>query len=93
MPEKKEPLVTVGEVKPVTVTKGRAWRLVIGRFVVDALETFAAMLVPVSLFMPQSAEDLQKLGILLAPPAISALISAGRRSWPAIRSFLLGESA
>lgn len=83
--------VTVGEVKPVTTTKAKAWRLVLGRFVVDFLETFAALLVGVSLFMPSNAEDVQKLGILLATPALSALVSAGRRSWPAIRAWLLGE--
>jgi hypothetical protein len=83
--------VTVGEVKPLTTTKAHAWRLVIGRFIVDFIETFAAMVVGVGLFMPSNAEDLQKLGILLATPAISALISAGRRSWPAIRAWLLGE--
>jgi hypothetical protein len=83
--------VTIAEVKPVTVTKGRAWRLVVGRFIVDFLETFAAMVVGVGLFMPSNAEDLQKLGILVATPAISALVSAGRRSWPAIRAWLLGE--
>jgi hypothetical protein len=85
--------VTVGEVAPVTVTKGAAWRLVIGRFVVDWIETFAALIVGVSLFMPSSAEDIQKLGILLATPALSALVSAGRRSWPAIRAWMLGEDA
>lgn len=85
--------VVVAEVKPVTVTKAKAWRLVIGRFAVDFIETFAAMVVGVGLFMPQNAEDIQKLGILVATPAISALISAGRRSWPAIRAWLLGEEA
>jgi hypothetical protein len=49
------------------------------------------MVVGVGLFMPSNAEDLQKLGILVATPAISALVSAGRRSWPAIRAWLLGE--
>lgn len=83
--------VTVAEVKPITTTKGHAWRLVIGRFVVDFIETFAALLVGVALFMPSNAEDVQKLGILLATPALSALVSAGRRSWPAIRAWLLGE--
>jgi hypothetical protein len=91
MPEPKN--VTVGEVKPVTVTKSMAWRLVAGRFVVDWIETFAAMVVGVGLFMPQNAEDIQKIGLLLATPALSALISAGRRSWPAIRAWLLGEEA
>lgn len=85
--------VTVGEVKPITTTKGKAWRLVIGRFIVDFLETFAAMIVGVGLFMPSNAEDIQKLGILLATPALSAFVSAGRRSWPAIRKWLLGEES
>jgi hypothetical protein len=89
-PEEK---VTVGEVAPVTVAKGAAWRLVIGRFIVDWVETFAALLVGVALFVPSNTEDVQKLALLLATPALSALISAGRRSWPAIRAWLLGESA
>lgn len=88
-----EDRVEVAEVSPVVVSKGRAWRLIAGRFVVDFIETFAALLVGVTLFMPSNAEDWQKLAILLATPALSALVSAGRRSWPAIRAWLLGEDA
>ena len=88
-----EDMVEVAEVRPVTVTKPRAWRLVIGRFIVDFIETFAAMLVGVSLFMPSNSEDWQKLAIVLATPALSALVSAARRSWPAIRGWLLGKDA
>ena len=86
-------LVEVAEVKPVLTTKPKAWRLVAGRFVVDFLETFAALLVGVTLFMPSNAQDWQKLALVLATPALSALVSAGRRSWPAIRAWLLGEEA
>lgn len=85
--------VTVAEVQPVTVSKGAAWRLVLGRAVVDFIETFAAMVVGVGLFMPANSQDLQKLGLLLVTPLVSALVSAGRRSWPAIRAWLLGNDA
>lgn len=83
--------VIVEEVAPVEVTKPKALRLFVGRFIVDFIETFAASVAGVALFMPSNAEDLQKIAAVLSIPAFSAFISAGRRAWPAIRKWLAPE--
>jgi len=83
--------VTVEEVAPVEVTKPKALRLLVGKFIVDFIETFAAAVIGVTLFFPSNSEDWQKLAIVLGTPAISAFISAGRRAWPEIRKWLAGD--
>lgn len=82
--------VTVPETAPVQATPRRALRLFVGRFIVDFVETFGAMVVGIQLFIPTGVEDWKKQALLLATPAISALISAGRRAWPSIKDWLLG---
>jgi hypothetical protein len=83
--------VVVPEVATVSVSKPTALRLFVGSFIVDFVETFAALLVGVTLFMPANSEDWQKLAMILLTPAVSAFVSAGRRAWPQIRKWLKPE--
>jgi hypothetical protein len=85
-------LVEVPEAASVWVGGRRAVRIFVGRFVVDWVETFAALVIGINLFLPHTVEELQRLIFLLATPMASASLSAGRRAWPAIRSWLLGEN-
>lgn len=94
--------VTVQEAAPVRMSRAKAARVWVGRFIVDYIETFLA-LAPAQLLAfiitPQlhfsSLEEAKVTAIAwivqLAGPAISALVSAGRRSlvtaWPAIKKF------
>lgn len=91
MPDK----VTVPEVAPVQVSKHKALRLFIGRFVVDFVETFAGIAGPTVLILaasPPGSIEAWKVALLqFGAPALSALISAGRRAWPAIKKWLTGE--
>lgn len=100
MPDDK---VTVVESAPVRVSRGKAVRIWLGRFILDYLETFSG-LIPGQLLAlvvtPQlhfsSVEEAKifamQVVIQLGSPAFAALISAGRRSgmsaWPAIKKFL-----
>jgi hypothetical protein len=95
--------VTVEEAAPVRVTRGKALRIWLGRFVIDYVETFVA-LIPAQLLAlivtPQlhfsSVEEAKVATITwivqLIGPALSAFVSAGRRSlmtaWPSIREWL-----
>jgi hypothetical protein len=95
--------VVVPEVAAVRVPFRRAVRLWIGRFIVDYVETFVALIPAQALawiLTPQlnfsSVEDAKLATVAwivqLAGPAISALVSAGRRSlitaWPSVRKWL-----
>lgn len=95
--------VTVPEVAPVKVSRGKAVRIWIGRFVVDYIETFIALApaqILAFIITPQlhfsSLEEAKVTAIAwivqLAGPALSALVSAGRRSlvtaWPTIKAWL-----
>lgn len=88
--------VEVPEVAPVTVSKGKALRLFAGRFIVDFVETFAGIAGPTVLILaaspPGSIEGWKVALIQFGAPALSALISAGRRAWPTLRKWLAGES-
>ena len=82
--------VSVAEVGTVQTTPGHAIRLFIGRFIVDFVETFAASIVGINLFIPANVEDWRKQALVLAVPAASALVSAARRAWPTIKAWLTG---
>jgi hypothetical protein len=83
--------VTVPEVKSVTVSKKSALRLFVGKFIVDVIETAAPSLAGVVLFVPGNTEDWKKLAIIVGIPLASAVLSAARRAWPAIKDWLTGE--
>lgn len=95
--------VLVPEVAAITVSRKKAIRIWIGRFIVDYVETFVALIPAVALSLvltPQlrfSSLEEAKLAamawiIQLVGPAISALVSAGRRAlmvaWPAVKAWL-----
>lgn len=80
--------VVVEEVRPAEVSKPTALRLFAGKFIVDFVETLAASLVMVQVFVPASMEDFKRLALILAVPVGSALISAARRGWPILREWL-----
>jgi uncharacterized membrane protein YGL010W len=96
-------LVKVEEAAPVRVTRGKAVRILLGRFVIDYVETFVA-LIPAQLLAlivtPQlhfsSIEEAKVATIAwivqLVGPGLSAFVSAGRRSlmtaWPSIKAWL-----
>lgn len=84
--------IKVPEAAPIQATPRHALRLFVGRFIVDFVETFAAMLVGIQLVIPTGVEDWKKQALLLATPAISALISAGRRAWPTVKDWLTGTA-
>lgn len=87
--------VTVPEVAPVQVSKPKALRLFIGRWIVDYVETFAGIVGPTVLILaaspPNSLDGWKVALVQFVSPALSAFISAGRRSWPAIKKWLTGE--
>jgi hypothetical protein len=83
--------VTVQEVAPVQATRGRAFRLFLGKFIVDTIETFAATAGGVVLFLPASTEDWRKIAVVVGVPLASSAFSALRRGWPTIKAWLLGN--
>lgn len=87
--------VTVPEVASVEVSRAKALRLFAGRFIVDFVETFAgiagANVLIVAASPPGSVEGWKVAILQLGAPALSALISAGRRAWPTLRKWLTGE--
>ena len=84
--------ITVPETRSVQATPRGALRLFVGRFIVDFVETFGAMVVGIQLFVPASVEDWRKQALLLATPAAAAFISAARRAWPTIKGWLLEQT-
>lgn len=95
--------VVVAEVAPAVVSRKKAIRIWIGRFVVDYIETFVGLIPAVMLAVlvtPQlhfSSLEEAKVSAMawivqLIGPAVSAFVSAGRRSlttaWPSIRDYL-----
>jgi hypothetical protein len=80
--------VQVQEVKPASVSTGRAWRIIAGKFIVDFVETFSVALPVSAVFLPTSMADLNKLWIALSIPLGSAFVSAGRRNWPLIKNII-----
>lgn len=81
--------VAVPEGATAHVHRGRAVRIFIGRFIVDWIETFAALIVGIQLFLPHNIEEAQRLLFVLATPLASASIGAVRRAWPWVREWLL----
>lgn len=87
--------VVVQEVAPATVSRGRAVRLFIGKFIVDFVETFAGLavaIVGINFVLPLNVEGWQLLTVQLAGPGSAALLSSLRRAWPTIRGWLTGEA-
>ncbi len=80
--------VVVPEVRPVVVSRNRAWKILGGRFVVRFIEAFAGAVIGTTLFFPESAEGWQKLGAIIIAPLFTALYQAGRSAWPAIKKWL-----
>lgn len=68
-------------------------RQFVGKFIVDTIETFAATVGGVVLFIPANTEDWRKLAVLIGVPLASSVISALRRGWPTIKDWLLGGAA
>lgn len=81
--------VEVQEVKPVSVSKGKAWRIFLGKFIVDFVETLSVSLPVGVFFFPASLDDVKKIALILSVPVGSALVSAARRNWPIIRDWLV----
>lgn len=86
---KAEPVtVQVPEVRAAAVSPGKAWRIILGRFIVRFIESFGGSVVGLTLFMPANAADWQKIGVLFLQPLITSLYQAGRGAWPSIKQFL-----
>lgn len=83
--------VVVQEVKPANVTKKKALRIFVGKFIVDFIETLSGSLPVTLLFVPANTEDVQRLVLILATPTIAAAVSAARRGWPTLKKWLSGE--
>ena len=86
--------VAVPEVGTVNVSRPKALRLFIGKFIVDFIETFsglAAAVIGINFVLPLNMEGWQLLALQLVAPASAALLSSLRRAWPTIKKWLLGE--
>lgn len=96
--------VVVEEAAPVKVTMRKAVRMWVGRFIVDYIETFLALIPAQALawfVTPQlnfsNVEDAKLAAVAwvvqLVGPAVSAAVSAARRgamtAWPSVRKWLL----
>lgn len=95
--------VEVPEAAPVLVSRSKAIRIWIGRFVIDFVETFVALIpaqILAAIVTPQlrlsNVEEAKLASIAvivqLVGPLFAAFVSAGRRSmvtaWPAIKGWL-----
>lgn len=87
---------------PASLTRSQRIRVWIGNFIVDYVETFvgllpaqlvAILLMPAFSFDSLAAAEVSayQWALQLLGPAVSALVSAGRRSlvnaWPALKAF------